>query len=183
MPSYNLHGKLADPLSLGEFVMKAGVMPTDTVKQKRALAFATILYFTGVRVSELTRATRAQFKIKDEVLYFDVGPRLKHGNTTPALQIPMAMPYMDNVAHVLHYAKKDLIFPFNRITAYRIIRDYFNAYPHYFRLNRITQFLLDGFSLPEIKSWSGHKSLQSIDAYVGRANVTKMGQSLKPKQS
>ncbi len=177
MPHYRKHGKLLNPLTIQQFVHDAAL-----IKNKRQQAFAVLLYFTGLRRNEVVRAVKEQFQVTDGLLIFDVGPREKTKHVTPPLQLPLELPLMDNVVHVIKYTKKgERLFPFCSRTGYNIIDRYFNAYPHYFRLNRITQFLVEGFSLPEVMSWSGHKTFTGINQYLGQVNITKLGKSLLNK--
>lgn len=175
-PHYSKHGKISRLITQEEFNDKV-----KKIEKRQLRAFAIMLYYTGVRVGELTRAKKEQFHVEDGILNFDVGPREKTKRLTSPLQIPISAPLMDEVLHIIKYTKKGRqVFDINRSTAWRMMERYFNAYPHYFRLNRLTQFLLEGFSLPEVIAWSGHKNVFGLDAYIGQASVKKMGESLRP---
>ena len=172
---YSKHGKISKLLSQDEFITKA-----EKIRKKRMRACVTLLFYTGVRVGELIRALKEQFWINEGMLNFDVGPREKTKRLTSPLQIPVTAPLMDNVVQVIKYTRKgQRVFPCTRATVWRTIGIYFDAYPHYFRLNRITQFLVAGFSLPEVISWSGHKNIFGLEAYIGQASVKRLGESLK----
>jgi integrase len=175
---YAKHGKIRRLLLLDEFVAHA-----NKIEKRKHRVFASLLYYSGVRVSEMVRAKKEQFRVEDDVLLFDVGPREKTGLTTDPLEIPLSMPFMDDIQHLIKYTRKEQpIFGFTRRTGCRIIGQYFNAYPHYFRLNRITQIFMDGFSLAEAMSWSGHKTIQGVNPYIGQVNIHNIGQSLRPKE-
>lgn len=178
MTKYSRHGKITKQLSILEFEDL-----TANIKDKKNLAFCVLLFYTGVRVSELLRATKEQFSFSEGNLIFNVGPRLKHGNETVPLKIPLSLKYMDIVMQFIKHRKNEAkVFDFNRVTAWRLIRDYYSAYPHYFRLNRITTFLEGGFNLIQVQNWTGQKSLNSINSYVGIVDINKMSDSLVDKR-
>lgn len=176
-PHYSKHGKIVELLNQEDFVIKA-----KKILKIKMRACAILLFYTGVRVEELIRAVKEQFYIKDGVLNFDVGPREKTRRLTAPLQIPITAPLMNDVLHVIKYTRKgQRVFHITRATVWNMMGRYFDAYPHYFRLNRITQFLVAGFSLPEVISWSGHKNIFGLEAYIGQASIKKMGESLGQK--
>ena len=175
---YGTHGKIRKLLPLNEFVEKA-----NKIKKKKHLVYSVLLYYTGVRASEMCRPVKEQFKTQGDILLFDVGPREKTGHLTSPLEIPLSLPFMDDVLHLIRYTHKgQKVFDFHRTTGTRIISKYFDAYSHYFRLNRITQILMDGFTLPEVMNWSGHTTIQGVNPYIGQASIHNIGQSLKPKK-
>jgi integrase len=174
IPHYGKRGKRSKLLGLEEYISIA-----ETIPDQDRQAFTALLYYTGVRVGELLRAFKEQFKVDDGLLVFDVGPREKTKRLTSPLVIPLSAPLMQGVLFTIQHTRKGKrVFDFDRSTAWRLMNQYFQAYPHFFRLNRITQFAIAGFSLPEIISWSGHKNVSGLDPYIGQANVKKMGQSL-----
>jgi hypothetical protein len=61
--------------------------------------------------------------------------------------------------------------------AYNIVTRAFPFYPHYFRLNKITNFLLENYDLAELHSWTG-LTLKPLNAYVGFVDIDKMSRSL-----
>lgn len=176
MVKYSRQGKLLKPFPLDVFVQKTSLI-TDMEKK----AFAVLLYYSAVRVSELLRLDKSAFTFGDLYLSVSMGTRLKHGNETAPLRFNLDLPFMREVEKWLKHRRKGKVFSFNRVTAWRIIRDYYDAYPHYFRLNRITTFLRQGFTLPEVMSWTGHKSVSSINSYVGLVNVERMSDMLGEK--
>ena len=85
---------------------------------------------------------------------------------------------MNSIVETLKNRKpKELVWPYCRKTGYNIVKRVF-YYPHYHRLSRITQFFLDGYSIAEVKSWTG-LSLKALDYYVGLVSIHRMGESLK----
>ena len=140
-------------------------------------ALIVFLYLTGVRISEALVIKRKQFKRTANKLYIDIGVRLKGSKITPALPVSLKAPYVQNI--ILTYENLDpeaLVFPYCRKTGYNIAKR-FIGYPHYFRMNRITRFFMDGFTIPEVKSWTG-LTIVALNYYIGKANTEKMGDSL-----
>jgi hypothetical protein len=71
------------------------------------------------------------------------------------------------------------VFPYCRKSAYNIVRRAFK-YPHLFRLSRITNFFLEGWTIAQIKSWTG-LMLSALEYYVGLVDIARMGESLAKK--
>jgi integrase len=180
MPWYRRHGKRETPLSPEEFF---SALEKAKFAKPSHKAFLILLYYTGVRKGELVRVMREQFWVKDGCLYFDVGKRLKGGMHTPPLVIPLSAPYMMEVWQFIEKVKHGKrVFPFTPRTAYNIVCRALGTYPHHLRLNRITDFLMKGFSIPEVKSWSGHASTKSLDSYIGIVSVKKLGEALARRE-
>jgi hypothetical protein len=68
------------------------------------------------------------------------------------------------------------VFLFSDKTAYNIVHRVFH-YPHFFRLSRITNFFLEGWTIAQVHSWTG-LSLKALDFYLGLVDIEKMGESL-----
>lgn len=178
MPHYRRHGKIQTLLTEEDF--KNRMIEGPFINQSHK-AFCVLLYYTGVRKSEALRVVKEQFQIKNGFLIFDVRPRLKSGVETPPLNIPLDAAFMDQLLTAIERTKKGKkIFSFCPKTAYNIVDRAFH-YPHHFRLNRITHFFLAGFTIAQVKSWTGHKTLKGLEPYVGLVDVMKMGESLGKK--
>jgi len=147
-------------------------------KQPIHKAYAVLIYYSAVRRLEALRACGKQFTFNKKSLVFEVGKRLKHGIETPPLPMPLELPFMDCLVECVKDSNKDFrVFDFSPATAYNIF-DRLGCYPHYYRLNRITQFFLDGWTIPQVRSWTG-LSLTALNFYIGMVDVAKMGESLK----
>jgi integrase len=209
---YSREGKQEIPLSDSEFALG---MDTGHFVHKRHRAYPVLLYYTAVRMSEGLHATREQFTIKDDVLYYDAGPRLKKHKlmkictceqknakkakfcnlcgkdisailptlistktmTTPSLPISLSLPYAEELRQViLNTQPGDRLFPYSRKTGYNITRRVWK-YPHWFRLTRITDFLRDGYTALDVRSWTG-LSLAAIEYYAGLVKLELMGKSM-----
>jgi len=175
MPYYTKEGKQTIPMDDKDFLkgMKNGYF----VKRKHK-AFVALLYYTACRVSEVLRAKKEQFKVTDSEIIWNVGKRLKHGLETPPLNIPLLAPYAEDIAYTIRYTRKgERVFPYSRVTGWLIVRRVFK-YPHFFRLSRITNFFLEGWTIAQVRSWTG-LSLRALEYYVGLVDVKRMGESLK----
>lgn len=149
-------------------------MKTGRFDKPKHKALVALYYYSGVRKTEATRALKEQFRKQSDLIIFDVGVRLKHGKHTPPLVIPMSAPYANYIwAAVEHTAPGARVFPYCPRTAYNVVHRAFK-YPHYFRLSRITNFFSEGYTITQVKSWTG-LTLTSLDFYVGIVDVNKMG--------
>jgi integrase len=166
--------KLTQPITSFEFNegMENGYFVNDNHK-----AYVILLYYTGVRKNEARRAIKDQFQITKDKLIFTVGERLKHGIETPPLSIPLNAEYMDFVVKEIENTKPGArVFMFSDKTAYNVVRRVFH-YPHFFRLSRITNFFAEGWTIAQVKNWTG-LSLEALNYYVGLVDIEKMGESL-----
>jgi len=174
MPWYRKHGKVETPLTMEEF-LKA--MKTGKFVKPEHKAFVALLFYTGVRRGEALKAKREQFRLEGNQIIFDVGERLKGSKRTPALNIPLSAPYAIEIWKAVEKAKPgERVFKFSERTAYNIVSRVFK-YPHHLRLSRITNFFKEGFSIAEVRNWTG-LTLKALDYYVGLVSVKKMGESL-----
>lgn len=180
MPNYKQ--KLTAPLEDQAFIeaMNTG----HFIHKPEHQGYCAFLYYTGARCSEGLKMMAGQFRRTPGILYVDIGPRLKHSHQTEPLEIPVAAPFVDCIIDSYASLKPDLkVWPYCRKTGYNIVKRAFpTGYPHYFRLSRITTFLLKGFTTPEIKSWTGLNA-STIDHYVGFVQLHRMGKSLLGKHS
>lgn len=172
---YKKYGKIVIPISKEDFIkgMNEGLFHKPEHK-----GLAVLLYYTGIRIGEALRSTREQFTIDDETVMFEVGTRLKHGIKTPALKLPKSLPFMNELIWCIESTRpKERIWPFSYRTGYNVVTRAFPFYPHFFRLNRITQFLQDNWGIPELRTWTG-LTTQSLDAYVGIVDIDRMSKAL-----
>jgi len=176
MGRYSIQGKIIRPLSSEEWLeaMENGRFVKDTHR-----GYVALLYYTAVRRGEALRTKKEQLVIRGDRLYYSIGKRLKRGKETAAIFMPLDRPYVDDIVYCWEKADPgERIWPFCAKTAYNIVTRVLPAYPHYFRLSRITNLLKDGWTIADLKSWTG-LSLQALDYYVGLVNVEKMGESLR----
>ncbi len=177
MPWYRNEGKILTPLSDRDFLdgMEQGVFLKPSHR-----AYCVLLYYSAVRKTEGQRARREQFQITKENLVFEVGQRLKHSSKTPPLEIPLAAPYVDSLKQQIEQTPRgERVFPFCPATAYLVVHRAYK-YPHLFRLSRITNFFLDGYTIPQIHSWTG-LSVSALNYYIGLVDISKMARSMVKK--
>lgn len=176
MGRYSIHQKITTPMTDEEWLeaMRNGRFVRDT-----HAGFVALLYYTAVRRKEALRTMKEQITIRHGKLIYSVGKRQKGGIETPSLSIPLDKPYMDEIVYCWEKAEPSTrIWKFSEKTAYNIVTRVISAYPHFLRLSRITNFFLDGWTIPEVKSWTG-LTVQALDYYVGLVDVEKMGESLR----
>jgi len=174
MPNYTKHGKDFFPLTEEEFIKR---MNTGYFVEPSHRAYAILLYYTGVRKTEALRAKREQFRIAEDRIYFDVGPRLKGGLHTAPLPILKTKPFYEELEQQIKETEPNgRVFKFSSKTAYNIIDRAFGKYPHYLRLTKITMLFRKGFTIDQVRTWTGHKELGSLTPYVGFGNVEKIAE-------
>lgn len=174
MPNYSKHPKMLMPITVNEFV---NGMSNGKFCQDKHRGLVSLLYHTGVRLSEALRSKKEQFFLKKDRIYFDVGPRLKHGLHTAPLFIPLRKHFAFEIWNSVEATEKKMrVWPYCRKTGYNIVDRCF-SYPHHFRLSKITSLLEKGYPLVAVKSWTGHKSLSALDFYAGTVNIEKMGEA------
>jgi integrase len=167
-------GKIEIPLTKAEF--DEGITTGKFCKKKHK-AFAVLLYYAGLRKSELRRALKEQFQIQGDTLVFEVGQRLKHSKQTEPLQFPLSLPNMALVLEVIQSTRPgERVFDFSDRTAYNIIRRVWH-YPHHLRLTRITKEFQKGRTVPEMKSFTG-LTLTALDSYIGKVTISKIGKGM-----
>jgi hypothetical protein len=174
LPHYRIEGKIESPLTLDDF--KEG-MEQGKFVQPEHRAYCILLYYSAVRKTEGLLVEREQFQITRSAIMYDVGERFKHSAKTASLKLPLKTPYMEELRIVVEKTLKgQRVFPYCEKTAYNIVRRAFK-YPHLFRLSRITNFFLDGWTIAQVRSWTG-LSLAALEYYVGLVDISRMGDSL-----
>ena len=172
----NYKQKITSPLTDEEFI--EGMSKGNFVRTPEHQGLCAFLFYTAARLSEGLKIRRQQFRLTPNTLYIDIGERLKHSKTTPPLELPLEANYVDTIIDsFIPYKRTERVWPYCRKTGYNIVHRVF-PYPHYFRLSRITRFFLEGFTIAEVKSWTG-LTLKALDYYVGLVSITKMGRALK----
>jgi len=175
MPNYTRNGKQEVPMEFNQFIEN---MNSGKFCKAKHRAFAVLLVYYGVRKSEARRATKEQFSIQGNLLFFDVGQRLKHSKKTDPLPIPTDAPFVNELINLIEETPEGKpLFDFSDKTAYNIMQRAGFFYPHYARLTRITKFFQDGRPITEVKSWTG-LTLQALNYYAGKVAILDMGKSL-----
>ena len=91
--------------------------------------------------------------------------------------VPLDVPFVNEIVWALENTEKEQrVFPYCKKTGYNIVDRVFK-YPHYFRLSRITNFFLEGWTIAQVRAWTG-LTLAALEYYVGLVDISRMGQSL-----
>ena len=179
MPWYRIEGKIQTPLSDEDF--QTGMENGEFIDPNHR-GYCVLLFYSAVRKCEALRAVRNQFQVTNTAIMFEVGDRLKHSKHTPALKIPLDAPYASELKEAIERTpQSERVFPYCAKTGYNIVRRAFK-YPHLFRLSRITNFFLEGWTIAQIRSWTG-LTLTALEYYVGLVDIIKMGDSLAKKSN
>lgn len=191
LPKYP-HGKQTEQLSFQQVQEK--VKANEKHLSREALAYFWLLYYSGARKSEIYEITVEDCQITENHFIININ-RKKGSAQVPALELPLWFPGMNGVCAQLEKAqqyrkkrkllekstkgirttervKARWLFPYvNRSWAGSIVKLILgsNYYPHFLRLNRITEICTDPeTNLTRIKSFTGIKSTRIIEEnYMG----------------
>jgi len=178
---YSKHGgKIITPLPDDTAFVEG--MTKGLFKKPQHRSYPVLLYYTAIRRQEGLRCVPEQFQISKDRVVFEVGKRLKHGIVTPPLTIPRSAPFMYELVNAIEATNTGKrIWPFCPKTGYNIVDRAFGFYPHFFRLSRISNFFLEGWTIAQVHSWAG-LSLRALDYYLGLVDTARMGMSLGNKK-
>jgi len=172
MPNYSKQGKIMIPLTPEQFIKG---MEEGKFAREKHRGLAALLYYTGIRISEGLRARKEQFTLYENRINFEVGKRLKRGATTPPLIISLNNIYASQIWEAAEETKKkERVWPYCRSTGYNIISRVW-SYPHHLRLTRITDLFSKGFTVPEVKTYTG-LTLPALDFYIGVVAIERMAE-------
>jgi len=171
---YRIEGKIEEAITDAEF---AEGMDYGKFVEDEHRGYCVLLFYTAIRRGEGLKAVKEQFHIGKQAIMFDVAERFKHSKQTPSLKLPLDAPYMLELKKCIEETTEGKrVFPYCGKTGYNIVRRAFK-YPHLFRLSRITKFFEEGFTIAQLRSWTG-LSLAALEYYVGIVDTQKMGDSL-----
>ena len=148
MPNYK--NKRMTPADRNEFLAML-----ERCETPRELAFITVLYYTGARVSEVLALDYKDVYVSGDKVYIKI-KRLKHSAKTRDISFFAIQTGMDILLNECMVAEKEqrLIFPFSRSTGWRICKRVSNTYPHFFRYNRFTD-VVERYGLLMLKQFGG----------------------------
>lgn len=181
MPWYRKAGKIAEPLT--EEAFRKGIESGHFCRENHR-AYAVLLWYSAVRKTEALRVVKEQFTFTSRFLYFEVGERLKKQKAwlkkTEPLPLSRSAPFMDVLERAIQKTRdKKRVFDFSPRTAYNVVSRVW-AYPHLFRLSRITWFFEQkepSYSIAQVRSWTG-LSLRALEYYIGLVKLREMGEGL-----
>lgn len=197
---YKKYGKILTPISDIEFFEG---MKTGKFLERKHKGYCALLYYSAVRKIEAGRAKPEQFTIAEDGIWFEVGIRLKKlkhrqkdGTVlseeeyqaklikmkekfkTPPLFIPIELPYVEEIIWSIKNTERgQKVWDYSDKTYYNIVARVFK-YTHLFRLSRITQFFLQGWTIAQVKSWTG-LTLSALEFYVGQVDIIKMARAMR----
>lgn len=191
MPRYKA-GKQIEQLSFSEIQEKVeAAKPRLTLE---AESFFWLLYYSGVRKSELYERTVEDCQLTETHLIIDFQQRKKGSMKVDPLEFPLWFPGLDCVCEQLEKARKRRkirkliertvkgvrstervkgrwLFPHvHKTWALHIVKTVLGAqyYPHFLRLNRITEICSDpDANISRIRSFSGIRTIRVIEGYLG----------------
>ena len=167
--------KILEPFSQQDFIQN---MEHGKFVRPEHKAYAVLIYYSGVRELEGLRVTPENFTFTRTAIFFDVGKRLKHSESTPALKLPLKLAYMDLLKkRILETQKGERVFPFSAKTAYNLMWRAGFSYPHRCRLSRITSLFEQGWTVTQVRSWTGLR-LETLNDYLGIVDTQRMGDKL-----
>ena len=209
MPKYK-HGKQCEQLTFKEIQDKvAAAKPRLNME---SLVYFWLLYLSGVRSSELYERIVEDCSVSETHFIIDFHQRKKGSAEVPALEFPLWFPGIDLVCEWLEKArskrksrkliertvkgvrsrervKARWLFPHvHRTRAAMIVKQILGDqyYPHFLRLNRITEICSDPeANIERIKSFTGIRTIRIIEGYIGvskkeqKATVDFMGKQFK----
>ena len=191
MPKYKA-GKQIEQLPFAEIQEKvAQAKPKITLE---AESYFWLLYYAGVRKSELYERIVEDCQLTETHLIIDFHERKKGGLPAPPLEFPLWFPGLNVVCEQLEKARarrksRKLIektvkgvrsteivrarwlFPHvHKTWALHIVKTILGSryYPHFLRLNRITEISCDPeANIMRIRSFTGIKTIRVIEGYLG----------------
>ena len=192
------HGKQERPITFREFQEH---MKKAQLSQEEE-AYLWLLYYTGCRKSEGFERVATDIQITEQYFIIDFHQRKKNGATVDPLEIPRSWPGIELLVKIteraaaqrpftkqvfFYEAKKrrsriqraHWLFPNIQSTkAWELIKQVLGPefYPHFLRLNRLTEIGSDPeASLIRLKSFSGIKSVSSLEHYLGVSKAEQKG--------
>jgi len=176
MPKYSRQGKVEQPITPEEWV---NYMDNGRFVSRKHKGFCAVLYYFAVRKGEALKAMKEQFKVGETEFFWDVGERFKGSRRTPTLSILKNLPYVNEIGLAVKNTRdRKKVFPYCLKTGYNIVDRVFPMYPHFFRLSRITQMFNEGWTITEVRSWTG-LTLNALNYYVGLANIRRKGKTIR----
>lgn len=165
MPNYRK--QRLRPATVKEF---KGMLARCRNLQEQALI--TVLYYWGIRISEAIALHHTDLYLDGDLVFLKI-KRLKRSKQTKPIPFffnSIGMDYL--LSHHISAEKHNRdLFPFTRQNGWKICHR-LGVYPHFFRMNRITEDL-NNHGINDVISRMGI-TIRSIDYYVAEGNLKKM---------
>jgi integrase len=168
--------KVTRPIRPEEFFKTIKEYPK--ILSTKHLSFLALIYWSGVRITEALNLEPNDFVHYPNHIEVRI-TRLKGSKQTENLVFPLKLAYVNDIVWQVKNTNDECkIWDFNRKTGYNIVKRVFpNLYPHFFRLNRITD-IIRKHGLSGAKTYTG-LTLNSLNFYVGTMDIKKIGESLE----
>ena len=149
------------------------------LENPRDRAYNILLYYLGCRCTEGRNLTFEDITHDpDQERILIQIHRLKGSKQTPPNPLYFDSPFIHELKDYLLGDRMGKIFPFCRATAYTVVKNNMGWYPHYYRMNRFSQFAQSGKGFNAIRNWFG-VGLDTIDYYMVELELQDMGKGLK----
>ena len=168
-------GKQQEPIFALEFLDKIEALPDLTFHQRRKRAFNIAIFYSGLRQTEWRILLRKNIKIEGERIVVSAF-RLKKGNvsrdeaTRPIVLRTYWRLIPELIEWINQFQDNERIFSLSQSTAWNYVKSvYPMGYPHYYRLNKITEMCNNTkMSILEIRNWT-HLHLSTIEKYMSQS--------------
>jgi integrase len=170
-PHYKF-GKQEEIMDLKSFIelLESSRLEKEFFENRRR-AFLILLYWTGLRKSEIYERKVSDFVIDDKYLIIYAPRKKKKQVKILPLYLPRKLWGIEEVISWIKQFKDDeRPFNFNAVTAWNYVKIFEKKlYPHYFRLNRVT-LLCDNpdVTVSDLRAWFDFHPV-TIDHYLGRS--------------
>ena len=148
--------KPMESIEFGQAILKAN---------QREVAFLTCLYYWALRIGEARTLEAKHFIIEDAKIYLNLRKRLKGSHSPEPMGVKRVNYGVPQLINYIESTPEGLLFPFSRMTGWRIVKKVSGLYPHFFRMSRITVTLAK-YGVPGVKQLL-KLPIQTIDYYSG----------------
>ena len=154
-----------------EYIQNIGKDPKSReFYNKRKRAYLIIVFWSGLRKSEIYELTREEFEITDDGLTLETVRKKKQEDKVIPLFLPRTMWGIDEAIQWIERFEKTTRRPFeiSSTTAWKYVKELAKElYPHWFRSNIVTDMSNDPeMTAGVMRSWFGF-SYATIEKYLG----------------